>query len=222
MNYSAHYKRLIHRARKRVLVGYFEQHHILPRCMGGGEEYENIVSLTAEEHFCAHLLLIKIYPENRKLIHAANLMRVRCNNNKTYGWLRRLHAMAISNVHRGRKFSLEHKTKIGAANRLRILSNETKNKISVSRSGKGVGNKNATGTKRTKEQKQRLSETLRGNKHALGFRGYKHSAEIRKKISVSKLGIKRGPLTDEWKSKISVKLIGNTNRRDYYAAMRTG
>ena len=46
---------------------YYENHHILPRCVGGGEEKENKVLLTAKEHFIVHKLLIYIYPNSRGL-----------------------------------------------------------------------------------------------------------------------------------------------------------
>lgn len=41
--------------------GYTERHHILPRSLGGGNEPENLIDLTAEDHFFAHLLLAKIH-----------------------------------------------------------------------------------------------------------------------------------------------------------------
>lgn len=47
MNYAAHYERLIERAKNRVLEGYRERHHILPRCMGGTNAPDNLVDLTA-------------------------------------------------------------------------------------------------------------------------------------------------------------------------------
>ena len=36
---------------------YVEKHHIIPRCIGGSDHKENLVSLTAREHFVCHLLL---------------------------------------------------------------------------------------------------------------------------------------------------------------------
>lgn len=38
---------------------YFECHHVLPRSFGGNNEPENLVLLTAREHFLAHWLLTK-------------------------------------------------------------------------------------------------------------------------------------------------------------------
>ena len=94
MNYQKHYDRLMDRARSRILDCYTESHHITPVCMGGKGTEE--VRLTAEEHYVAHQLLVKIYPKNSKLIYAANMMTMGKNrNNKVFGWIRR-------------KFSKEH------------------------------------------------------------------------------------------------------------------
>jgi hypothetical protein len=94
MNYQRIYDSLINRAKERELEGYVERHHVVPRCIGGSDDEENIVSLTPEEHFVAHILLVKIHPEHPKLIFAANMMGLnsngkRPNNRKIYGWLRR-------------------------------------------------------------------------------------------------------------------------------------
>ena len=40
---------------------YVECHHIIPRCVGGSDEKENLVMLTYREHIIAHRLLAKIY-----------------------------------------------------------------------------------------------------------------------------------------------------------------
>jgi hypothetical protein len=87
MNYEIHYNRLIESAQNRVLEDYTELHHIIPRCMGGTDKTTNLVDLTPEEHFVAHQLLTKMYPDNASLRYAANLMGNR--NNKSYGWLKR-------------------------------------------------------------------------------------------------------------------------------------
>jgi len=49
---------------------YSEMHHIIPRCIGGNDLLENLVKLTAREHFLAHWLLWKAYPNNIKLAFA--------------------------------------------------------------------------------------------------------------------------------------------------------
>jgi hypothetical protein len=53
-----------------------EYHHIVPKCLGGTDEKQNIVLLPYKAHFICHLILTKIYPENRKLKHALSMMCV--------------------------------------------------------------------------------------------------------------------------------------------------
>lgn len=69
--------------------------------MGGSDDAENIVRLTAEEHYVAHQLLVKMYPNNYKLLYAARAMtmldiREKRTANKEYGWLKRRFAARIS------------------------------------------------------------------------------------------------------------------------------
>lgn len=56
------YGKLIAFAQARAsLPGYVEMHHIVPRSAGGADTAENLVALTAREHFLAHWLLYRIY-----------------------------------------------------------------------------------------------------------------------------------------------------------------
>lgn len=100
MNYKKHYDLLVSRGQNRILEGYVEKHHIIPRCLGGPDEKSNIVILTPEEHYVAHQLLVKMYPNNRDLIYAAQLMTVHHTNsrinNKLFGWLRKQCAASMS------------------------------------------------------------------------------------------------------------------------------
>lgn len=48
---------------------YTETHHIHMKCLGGGEEKNNLVRLTAREHFLCHLLLTKIYKNDKNFYH---------------------------------------------------------------------------------------------------------------------------------------------------------
>lgn len=72
MNYEAHYQLLIRKRQQLILTSeYKELHHIVPRCMGGSDEHHNLVHLTAREHFVAHRLLAKMFPNEPGLIYAA-------------------------------------------------------------------------------------------------------------------------------------------------------
>lgn len=102
MNYNKIYKQLINRAKDRELITYSEKHHIVPKCLGGGDEIENLVKLTPEEHYLAHQLLVKIYPEEPRLVYAVWRMiygdsEYVLRNNKTYGWLRRKYINVCKN-----------------------------------------------------------------------------------------------------------------------------
>jgi hypothetical protein len=96
MNYKKIYDSLIERGKNRELKGYGEKHHIIPRCLGGLDDKTNLVKLTPEEHYVAHQLLVKIYPENMKLAIAASMMIPNRPNNKLYGWIRKRVSLAKS------------------------------------------------------------------------------------------------------------------------------
>lgn len=48
---------------------YHERHHIVPRCMDGSDDEENLIDLYAREHFEAHKLLAQEHPENDSLVY---------------------------------------------------------------------------------------------------------------------------------------------------------
>lgn len=66
--YSACYESIISNARNRILKSkqYYENHHIIPECLGGLDTKENLVYLTYREHYICHLLLTKIYDGEAK------------------------------------------------------------------------------------------------------------------------------------------------------------
>lgn len=93
MNYNNIYKKLIDRAKERQTFEYTEKHHIIPKCIGGADDIENIAVLTEREHFIAHQLLVKIYPDQKQLAYAAYMMtkansyQIRAGN-RLYAWLK--------------------------------------------------------------------------------------------------------------------------------------
>jgi hypothetical protein len=133
MNYQKHYELLVDRAKNRSLSGYVERHHVLPKCIGGDDSQENLVSLTPEEHFVAHQMLVKIYPNNKKLVYAAWAMTHGKNrSNKKYGWLRRKRSEAQV----GMRLSKEAREKISKARKGQKLSEEAAKALHDSRRGK--------------------------------------------------------------------------------------
>ena len=147
MDYSKIYIELIERSFERELTGYVEKHHVIPKCMGGDDKKRNIAVLTPEEHYLAHLLLVKIYPTNNKLIYAANMMGSTQTGNKLYGWIKRKYSEAL----KGKKLSPETKQKMSEAQKGKTPSPETKQKLSEARKGK----------KNSPETKQKISEAIK-------------------------------------------------------------
>jgi hypothetical protein len=76
--YTRWYYDIVDRAKERSLSTYTEKHHIIPKSLGGNNSVENLVELTAREHFICHWLLVKIYPvgdEHWKMLNAFRMMR---------------------------------------------------------------------------------------------------------------------------------------------------
>lgn len=83
MNYKKVYDSIIDRARDREIQCYTERHHILPRCMGGDDSSDNLVRLTAREHYICHWLLARHY-NNSSLWFAFRSMNRSSKNQKRY------------------------------------------------------------------------------------------------------------------------------------------
>lgn len=117
MNYKSHYDKLIsNRLKCPIKVGYTEKHHILPISLGGSDNNDNLINLTAKEHFIAHLLLTKMYKkksvEYYKMIKAFGLMcwyqsdnQNRYISSNEYAWLREEFSKAQSKLQEGEKNS---------------------------------------------------------------------------------------------------------------------
>lgn len=66
--------------------GYYEKHHIIPKCnpFCGGNNKENLVLLTAKEHFIAHALLVRMTEGEYRHKMRCALMRFKHGNRKSY------------------------------------------------------------------------------------------------------------------------------------------
>ena len=84
MDYKKIHDNLIEKAKNRKLEGYVEKHHIIPKCMNGTNESNNLVELTAREHFLVHWLLYEMYPENSDLRYAFWSMCRNSDNQQRY------------------------------------------------------------------------------------------------------------------------------------------
>jgi hypothetical protein len=155
MDYTRIYNQIIERAQTRKLEGYVEKHHITPKCIGGLDEKENIVELTAREHFLCHMLLCEIYPQENKLKHALFLMAIGKNkrkNTESYkisSKLYEIYRLEFIKTLKGKKLSQTHIDKMSQNRKGIYHSIETKDKISKSLQGRDVtwGDKISEGKK---------------------------------------------------------------------------
>ena len=189
--------------------------------MGGTDDLSNIVNLTPEEHYLAHLLLCKIYPGNQKLLYAAMNMTTGSminngkRNNKAYGWLRRQYSKSMSgdnNPNRknpeiqkeaakkrvGQKRTEETKARMSAAQKGRTFSEETLNKMSES-------------AKVRPTISEETREKLKNREPNCYWTGKTMSDETKAKMSTSRKGKK---MSDEAKAKMSIAAkIREENKR---------
>ena len=189
--YSKLYYKITSNAKQRITEGYTELHHIIPQSLGGSNDKDNLVELTAREHFICHWLLIKMTEgdERGKMLYA-------------------LQGMKAEN-----KFQNRYHTKITARvyEKYRIENAENHSKVMK---GRPAHNK---GRKMSEEQKQLLREKAKEN-HASGkiystesqqkriakVLGQKRTDETRKKMSASHTGKIKGPQSEEHKLAISL------------------
>jgi hypothetical protein len=170
--YTTWYLSIITQAKLKVnlrVTGYYEKHHIIPRCLDGGGG-ENIIKLSAREHFICHRLLTKMFIEKSVLMkmHCAMhyLMRNRNDNlkitSKTFAVVRENFSKAMSQIMKGKR---------------RIQSDEEKRLRSINQLGRYV----------SEETKQKISSAHLGKTHQ------PHSRETRAKISAVNIGKKASP-----------------------------
>ena len=100
------------RTKEAGLEGYRERHHIVPRSLGGGNEPENLIDLTPEDHFFAHLLLAKVH--GGRLASAVQLLADTCNG----PWRERFHLRARYGLGRRVAARLLSEAMAGEANHL--------------------------------------------------------------------------------------------------------
>jgi hypothetical protein len=189
MNYKKIYQNIIHNAKKRTISGYYEKHHIIPKCIGGDNKKTNIVQLTAKEHYICHKLLCEIHPSENKLKWAFWRM---CNIGPHKNQIRNYRI--TSNEYERIKIEISKIQSERAKNyspELRLLISK---KSSESRKGKPSIKKGIPNPKH--------SEWMKENNP---FKGKTHTDEH--KLKLKELGSK--PKSEEHKRKISETLKGN-------------
>lgn len=200
---SEQYNKLIDSAKNRgldktTLKGYYEKHHIIPRCLSGSNDDSNLVLLTYKEHILAHFLLYALNQDNKKLFFAFSLLvELKDNYNSELS----IDLIALDNIKSKRSTFMK-----GENNPMKNPEIAAKvSKIKSEQPGFFKGKHHSEKTKQVLREKT-LSLGFVGEKHPMY--GKKHSEETRKKIS-DKLKGKNHPLfgkhlSEDRKNKLSV------------------
>jgi hypothetical protein len=181
--YTKWYNSITNTAKSRVLDCYTETHHIKPRSLGGNDDLENIVELTAREHFICHWLLVKMTTgkDHHKMLNALRMMRAENPNQQRY------------------------KTMITA----RVYENikiEYAKLQSKKFTGKGNG---FYGKSHTEEARKRISEANKGRVQPADEKEKQKAAWAKRR----ELGIERAPISEEARAKFRKINGGKNNPR---------
>ena len=235
------------RARVRGPIdGYVERHHIKPKSLFPElrDDPDNIVMLTAREHFVAHLLLAKIY--GGVMSFAAQSMSLNGRyGSRSYEWLREEAASYLSTTRQGegnpmfgRKQTPDHIAKSLAGRRLswggrpsplkgRSISDEHRENISAFMRENGAywsGRKHSAETveKMRSITKERMKDPeVRRHLSEINT-GKVVSDDVRAKISAATRGIPKPLRSDEHRRNIAEanRRNGERSRARYLKARR--
>jgi|688.fasta_scaffold749808_1 hypothetical protein len=189
--YTKLYYKITSNAKQRITEGYTELHHIIPQSMGGSNNKENLVHLTAREHFICHWLLIKMTEgeDRSKMLYALNGMKAENRYQQRY------HTKITARVYE--KYRIEH-----AENHSKRMK------------GRKAWNKGVPQTEEHKEKNRQAAlqrapkseETIAKWKESRA--GYIASEETKQKQSLALKGKLKGPMSEEEKLKRSVTQKG--------------
>jgi hypothetical protein len=195
--YKQWYANITERAKNRLLKTYTESHHIVPRSLGGGDEADNLVNLTAREHFVCHWLLVKMTTgqDHHKMLNALRMMRAEKQGQQRYNT--KITARVYESI-KQEYAELQSKQFTGTGNGMfgKHHTQEAKDKIRQKNLGK----------KLTPEQIEKLKKAIIDKKKP------PITDEHRAKLSVAQSG-KNNPrygveVSEETRAKISEKAKG--------------
>ena len=195
--YNRWYNQIISNAQNRVAQGYTERHHIQPRSLGGTDSADNLVELTAREHFVCHWLLTKMTTgeAHYKMLNALRMMRAEKAGQQRYD------TAITSRVYE----SIKQEYSKLQSERIRGEKNPMWGRTHTEEAKRVISEKN-TGKRLTEEQVARQVAAQTGRKRG------PFSDEWRAKMSESKQGKNNNrfgvELSEDTRRKIGDKIRG--------------
>ena len=212
---------------------YQQRHHIIPRCVGGSNDADNLIWLYADQHFYAHYLLFIEHPDNDKLVYAFHAMSNFLNREDRniisfdiQAQMFRQAREAYSKCH-SERMSGQGNSRYGA-----VVSEETRRKISAANKGKLIGQNNpqygktgalscAYGRKVSDQQREKRSQSLKGKKHSAQW-SKKTSIGLKKYYQFHEGAMTGKKHTDESKQKMSEAAKGRVTRKRKIKCVQSG
>ena len=151
---------------------YYEMHHVIPKSLGGSNKSENLIKLTARQHFVCHLLLIKMVESH--------------TNKRSMSYA----IFTMSRSHGGQRKQLISSREFELAKRMAVKYTSGENNGYYGKGHLQSGDKNPMYGKpcyykmnddEKQNWKDNISKGITGDKNP--FYGKKHTKEIRLRIS---------------------------------------
>ena len=192
--YSKLYYKITSNAKQRITEGYTELHHIIPQSMGGSNDKENLVELTAREHFICHWLLIKMTDgeDRSKMLYALKGMKA---ENK---YQQRYQTKITARVYE--TYRIEH-----SINHSKVM--KAKNLVPWNKGGVEITDDHRENLRKAALNRPPKSEETK-EKWRQARLGYKDSDETKLKKSLALKGKLKGPMSKEEKLKRSLTQKG--------------
>lgn len=213
---------------------YFERHHIIPKSMGGNKSYsissENIVLLTAKEHYMAHYLLWSHF-RNRsmalafhKMTYSNNLLQKRKFTAKQYEAAK----IAFSESQRGSNNPMFGKPGPNKGKISRFRGIKTGPRLDM------LGDNNPA---KSKEAREKISKALKGKKKKPMSEETRTNISKRTKgelnprfgkykshftdIKIYEYNLQTGDFIQEWNNIIEISEFKNIDRKCIFSVTKT-
>lgn len=172
------YTRFIGSLHGQSVDGYAEVHHIVPRSLGGSDDADNLIRLTARQHYVAHWMLSRALGGSaaRAFFMMSNFGRYGKVNSTTYGIARQEYAELASVQMKGRIMP--------------PVSNETREKQRQAKLGKKLTPEHIEKVRQTrigKKMPPEFGKKVSQAKQGIATRGsgWSHSEETLAKMAAS-------------------------------------